>query len=95
MTVDKGCVVKVDLSKLKKKKFNIGIGVGVKLTICYRYDKESKPCYSVIDVIEDVQNNEIPNYLLKTFDGPISINESSGFGFVNNIFIPQKLLIIL
>mgnify|MGYP002768883641 FL=1 len=92
VTVDKGCVVKVDLSKLKKKKFNIGIGVGVKLTICYRYDKESKPCYSVIDVIEDVQNNEIPNYLLKTFDGPISINESSGFGFVNNIFIPQKII---
>lgn len=92
VVVDKGCAVKVGFNKLKNKKINIELGLGLKLTFYYRYDKESKSCYSAIDVVEIVPKEEIPEYLFLQFDGQLKVNEGSGFGFVNNIFVPKEVI---
>lgn len=90
LVIDKGCSVKVDFEQIRNIKYYIGLGL--KVTVSYRYNKDQKPCFSVIKVINTVPDEEIPSYLKKTFDGILEIREGNKFGFVGDIFVPDKII---
>lgn len=90
VSLDKGCSVRIDLKLLKK--FDCHVGQGLKLKVAYRYNKESKPVFSAVEVIESVPIDSIPPYLLKSVKGQIDIRAPNGFGFVEGIYVPENVI---
>lgn len=90
VTLDKGCSVRFDLKLLKK--FDCCVGLGLKLKVAYRYNKESKPVFSAVEIIESVPVGNIPSYLVKSVKGQIDIRSPNKFGFIEDIFVPENVI---
>lgn len=90
VTLDKDCSVRIDLKLLKKS--DCFVGQGLKLEVAYRYNKESKPVFTAVEVIGSVPPDNIPSYLLKSVQGTIDIRSPNSFGFIEGIFVPESVI---
>ncbi len=90
VTLDKDCSVRLDLKLLKKS--DCFVGQGLKLEVAYRYNKESKPVFTAVEVIGSVPPDNIPSYLLKSVQGTIDIRSPNSFGFIEGIFVPESVI---
>ncbi|MDY6420304.1 MAG: hypothetical protein SPK70_10480 [Succinivibrio dextrinosolvens] len=90
VTLDKDCSVRIDIKLLKKS--DCFVGQGLKLEVAYRYNKESKPVFTAVEVIGSVPPDNIPSYLLKSVQGTIDIRSPNSFGFIEGIFVPESVI---